>query len=192
MTQQFIDWADKYFKNPNNLNKAIPKKLMYHADITDAETAKHGMGFITQYPEQARYVNTMRFKQLIRQYCSLREYSYNISRFGRDIKRGGVEFIEVGAPLTKKEIDASKPMNRIGISPSHCDILAKALQVFGVVKTSDSYGLHGQPTELYVISDRSIRGPQFHDLYKLYTDLPYSLEIRPVLRQQFRISFVSS
>lgn len=87
----FIDWADEYFSNANNLNQEVPKTRMFNE-----ESVENGSGFLKKYPSQHKYVNIRKFKEKIKKYCELNEqYEYNAANQGGDIKRNGVEYISL-------------------------------------------------------------------------------------------------
>lgn len=103
----FIDWADEYFTNTENLNKEIPKSVMFNE-----ETPENGKGFIRKFPTQIKYVNIRKFKQKIKKYCELNEHiEYNSISNGDDIKRNGVEYISltVSEEMYAKLNETKKP-----------------------------------------------------------------------------------
>jgi len=90
----FIDWADEYFTNTNNLNTEVPKMRMFNES-----SIENGDGFLKKFPTQSKYVNIRKFKQKIKKYCELNEhFEYNAIANGEDIKRNGTEYISLTVP----------------------------------------------------------------------------------------------
>ena len=93
--ESFLDWANEYFSNPNNLNQRLSKHEMYSMDKNDPNIKIHGEGFKDRFPRSAAYTNITSFKKKIKGYCDFKNYNYNPSTEGGDIKTGGKEYIEV-------------------------------------------------------------------------------------------------
>lgn len=98
MGENFLDWAEEYFSNANNVNKPIYKDLMYQGSNGDVDFIQHGEGFIAKYPGQRRYTPIQQFKSKVKLYCKYKGYDYNPSKKGGDIKKGGKEFLAVFVP----------------------------------------------------------------------------------------------
>lgn len=87
----FIDWAEEYFSRSENLNVEIYKNEMYSGTCPI-----HGEGFLIKYPGDRRYTNIRKFKRKLRMYCQFqKEFEFNPSKNGGDIKKNGQEFIEI-------------------------------------------------------------------------------------------------
>ena len=95
MGEQFLDWAEEYFSNPANVNAEIYKDTIYQASRGDQDHIQHGDGFVTKYPTQRRWTTIQDFKSKIKLYCKYKGYDYNPSKKGRDIKKGGKEYLAV-------------------------------------------------------------------------------------------------
>lgn len=98
MGEAFLDWADEYFCNLNNVQTRVTKDNMYQARIGDGDHIQHGDGFVTKYPQQRRFTTIQKFKAKIKMYCEYKGYDYNPSKQGGDIKSGGKEYFEVFLP----------------------------------------------------------------------------------------------
>ena len=95
--ESFLDWANEYFSNPNNLNDRLSKHDMYESPKNNPDHVKtHGEGFKDRAPHSARYTNITSFKKKLKQYCDFKGYLFNPSMNGGDIKTGGKEYIEIG------------------------------------------------------------------------------------------------
>lgn len=102
--ESFLDWAEEYFSNTNNLNTQIYKDLMYQGNYKSEGHTIHGDGYITKYPTQKNYTPIHKFKKNIKTYCKYKGYEYNPTSSpvgGKDIKKNGKEYIEV---FVSKEI----------------------------------------------------------------------------------------
>ena len=87
----FIDWAEEYFSKVDNLNCEIYKNTMY-----DEKDISHGDGFVVKYPGDRRYTNIRKFKRKLKLFCQFRkEFEFNPSKKGGDIKKSGREYIEM-------------------------------------------------------------------------------------------------
>ncbi|MBK6642485.1 MAG: hypothetical protein IPG39_15285 [Bacteroidetes bacterium] len=86
--ESFMDWADTYFSDPNNLNVEISRK-----ELTDH--------FYDIYPKQRMYCDSRQFKKKLGDYCRYKNYILNPfkprenSLHGGDDKRGGLEYFKV-------------------------------------------------------------------------------------------------
>ena len=87
----FIEWADVYFANAENLNKRIPRKAMH-------------LSFKLYAPEQAKYSTSQKFKRQLIDYCVLRGYKLNEfvqDSMGRNIdKEDGIEYFTISITST--------------------------------------------------------------------------------------------
>ena len=101
--ESFLDWADEYFSNSNNVNVRIYKNHMYDMNVGDSDHFKHGDGFVTKYPSQRRWCNIAAFKKKLKRYCEYKGYDFNPTKKGDDIKTGGKEFIEIFIPIEDYE-----------------------------------------------------------------------------------------
>ncbi len=97
MGEVFLSWAEKYFHE--NINKRIIKEEMYN-------------NFLTDNPEQRKWVKPTTFKKKLRKYCEYKDYIFNPNKYdystglcmffdndGRpnDMdKSGGVEYVTIG------------------------------------------------------------------------------------------------
>ncbi len=99
MGENFMDWAEEYFSNINNVNTRVIKDTMYQATRSDgSEYVEHGDGFVTKYPGERRFNSIQKFKQKLKMYCQYKSYDYNPSTQGGDIKTSGKEYIEIFIP----------------------------------------------------------------------------------------------
>lgn len=98
MGESFLDWAEEYFSNPNNVNGQIYKDMMYQGTRGDTDAIKHGEGFVTKYPGQRKYTSVQLFKQKVKIFCRYKGYEFNPGKKGGDIKKGGKEYLAVYIP----------------------------------------------------------------------------------------------
>lgn len=98
MGESFLDWAEEYFSNPNNVNARVLKDLMYQGKMGDTDHIQHGDGFLTKFPGQRRWNSIQGFKHKVRMYCEYKGYDFNPHKQGGDIKTGGKEYFEVYIP----------------------------------------------------------------------------------------------
>src|SRR5690606_20430834 len=75
--EQFLDWAEEYFSNPNNVNTDIYKDTMYQCNKGESDNITHGDGFVVKYPSQRRWTSIQVFKTKIKLYCKYKGYDYN-------------------------------------------------------------------------------------------------------------------
>ncbi|HMT29576.1 MAG TPA: hypothetical protein PKD91_09885, partial [Bacteroidia bacterium] len=86
--EAFMDWADTYFSDPNNINKEIPRK-----EMTD--------NFYDVYPKQKMYCDSRMFKKKLKDYCRYKSLIFNpgkpteTSIHGGDDKRSGLEYFKL-------------------------------------------------------------------------------------------------
>jgi DNA primase len=86
--ESFMDWADTYFSDPNNLNHEISRK-----EMTDH--------FYDVYPKQRMYCDSRLFKKKLKDYCRYKKLIFNPSKpgesapHGGDDKRCGIEYFTV-------------------------------------------------------------------------------------------------
>ena len=98
MGEQFLDWAEEYFSNPANVNSEIYKDTMYQCARGEQDHIQHGDGFMTKYPGQRRWTTIQLFKTKIKIYCKYKGYDFNPKKQGKDIKKGGKEYLSVYIP----------------------------------------------------------------------------------------------
>ncbi|WP_109852784.1 hypothetical protein [Aquimarina sp. AU58] len=96
--ESFIDWANSYFSNPNNVNTRVLKFDMYRVDQGSPSHRTHGNGFGNVYPTETKWTNMTKFKEKLRKYASFKGWDYNPSTNGKDIKSSGKEYIEIHVP----------------------------------------------------------------------------------------------
>lgn len=94
--ESILEWADVYFSNPTNLNVQIIKSDMYSIKSDEAKSLKRGSGFADSFPSDARWIDIRKFKKRLKKYCEYKGFMFNPSADGKDIKKGGVEYIEIG------------------------------------------------------------------------------------------------
>ncbi|MEX0274283.1 MAG: CHC2 zinc finger domain-containing protein [Flavobacteriaceae bacterium] len=98
MGEQFLDWAEEYFSNPQNVQCQIYKDTMYQATRGEQDHMQHGDGFVTKYPGQRRFTPIQIFKTKVKLYCKYKGFDFNPSKNGGDIKKGGKEYLAVFIP----------------------------------------------------------------------------------------------
>lgn len=103
--ESFLDWAEEYFSREANVNVRIYKQHMYDGNASEAESIKHGDGFVTKFPMQRKYTSIANFKSKMKAYCKFKNWDFNPSAKppGSDIKTGGKEYIEVFIPEAEME-----------------------------------------------------------------------------------------
>lgn len=89
--ENFLTWAEQYFSNSSNLNKIIKKE-----DLYKGSPIPNGDGFGIKFPQDLRYVTITIFKRKLRMLCKYKNWEFNPSKKGDDIKKGGIEYIEIG------------------------------------------------------------------------------------------------
>lgn len=109
MGEQFLDWAEEYFSNPDNVNQRIYKDTVYQCSRADADHIKHGDGFVTKYPSHRRWTSPQVFKSKLKLYCKFKKYEFNKEKEGNDIKSNGREYIVIDVP---EEVYEELLMNR--------------------------------------------------------------------------------
>jgi hypothetical protein len=89
--ENILAWAEEYFSNPNNFNTEILKH-----DLYTGNTMENGEGYLVKYPNDRKYVSPTQFKRKLKALCNFKNWEYNFSKQGADIKKGGKEYIEFG------------------------------------------------------------------------------------------------
>jgi len=86
--EQLLEWAEEYYSNDNNRNRDIPKIEM----VED---------FYRLFPKQKQFIDAREFKKRLRLICMFKGWVMNPGyksegrNWGGDIKRGGIEYIQV-------------------------------------------------------------------------------------------------
>lgn len=140
--ESFIEWADVYFANAENLNKRIPRKAMH-------------LSFKLYAPEQAKYSTSQKFKRQLIDYCVLRGYKLNEfvqDSMGRNIdKEDGIEYFTISITSTHNTDILKRFIAQIKEVNNMCDKVAKDFECIYSLEAGRKY-------KVSTINDKSFVG----------------------------------
>jgi DNA primase len=101
MGEVFLEWAEEFYSDVNNLNIDITKRKLY--DYGEKS-------FLEKYPAQKRFTSPTNFKKKLKAYAAYKGYVFNphkpriknglqISPHGGDYKAGGIEYIHIATTI---------------------------------------------------------------------------------------------
>ena len=128
--ESFIEWADVYFANAENLNKRIPRKAMH-------------LSFKLYAPEQAKYSTSQKFKRQLIDYCVLRGYKLNEfvqDSMGRKYdKEDGIEYFTISITSTHNTDIQKRFIAQIKEVNNMCDKVAKDFECIYSLEAGKKY-----------------------------------------------------